>query len=107
MTECQQRALGEPSAPPPKLTTPTPASRVAGALIAVAAGGSVLSAVVVGFHLQAPAAWLANTPQVLAEAAACERRGARADRDACRQRLVQTAAAAPSAPRALERLAAR
>lgn len=107
MTESRQRNINDRSTPRPRLPPPTRVGRVAGALAAVAAGGSVLSAVVLGFHVRAPGAWLVDTPQVLAEAANCERRGARAEREACRQRLVQTAAAVPSAPRALERLAAR
>ncbi len=62
--------------------------RAACLLAASVASLSILGALVLAWHLQADPMWLAATPDVLAEVAACEQASERSQRTQCKRALV-------------------
>lgn len=75
----------------------TPGARLLCAAAAVCTTGALAGMLLSAWHHRADPLWLAATPDVLADVAACDAELARAERERCKQGIV--AARAPSESR--------
>lgn len=71
-----------------------PSARLLCAAAALCATGAMAALLLSAWQHQADPLWLAATPEVLADVAACDAETSRAERDSCKQSIV--AARAPS-----------
>lgn len=67
---------------------PTPRARLAACGLGLAAGGSLMAAVLGLFHLASPTRWLQPTPELMELAASCQELPDRAGRLRCTQAVV-------------------
>lgn len=74
-----------------------PAARLLCASAALCTTGALAAVMLSAWHRQADPLWLAATPEVLADVAACEGEASRTARESCKQGIV--AARAPSETR--------
>lgn len=74
-----------------------PAARLLCAAAALCTTGALAALLLAAWHHQADPLWLAATPEVLADVAACDAEASRAARASCKQGIV--AARAPSETR--------
>ena len=65
-----------------------PGARLLGAAAALCTTAAIAAALLAGWEHAADPVWLAATPEVLAEVAACDREATRFERDLCKQTLV-------------------
>jgi hypothetical protein len=65
-----------------------PGLRLLGAAAALCTTSAIAAALLAGWQHAADPVWLAATPEVLAEVAACDGEATRLDRDLCKQALV-------------------
>jgi hypothetical protein len=75
----------------------SPGARLLCAAAAVCTTGALAGALLSAWHHQADPLWLAATPEVLADVAACDAEPTRASRESCKQGIVS--ARAPSETR--------
>jgi len=75
----------------------SPGARLLCVAAAVCTTGALAGALLSAWHHQADPVWLAATPEVLADVAACDAELSRAERERCKQGVV--AARAPSESR--------